>query len=52
MIPTWPVRGDISGRQTAIIGFVPAPPTHDPSETDLAMMRRALLAAEEAAEKW
>jgi tRNA(adenine34) deaminase len=30
---------------------VPALPTHDPSETDLAMMRRALLAAEEAAEQ-
>src|SRR5829696_593486 len=28
-----------------------APLTHDPSETDLAMMRRALLAAEESAEK-
>ena len=37
--------------QTAIIGFVPTPLTHDPSETDIAMMRRALLAAEEAAEK-
>ena len=48
MIPT---RRDISGRQTAIIGLVPAPLKHDPSETDLAMMRRALLAAEEAAEK-
>src|SRR5918995_491751 len=30
---------------------MPAPLTHDPSETDIAMMRRALLAAEEAAEK-
>jgi tRNA(adenine34) deaminase len=30
---------------------VPAPPTHDPSETDLTMMRRALLAAEDAANK-
>jgi tRNA(adenine34) deaminase len=30
---------------------VPVPLTHDPSETDIAMMRRALLAAEEAAEK-
>jgi tRNA(adenine34) deaminase len=28
-----------------------APPTHDPLENDLTMMRRALLAAEEAAEK-
>ena len=37
--------------QTAIIGFVEAPLIHDPSETDIAMMRRALLAAEEAAEK-
>ena len=37
--------------QTAIIGVVPTPQTHDPSETDIAMMRRALLAAEEAAEK-
>jgi tRNA(adenine34) deaminase len=37
--------------ETAIIGFVTAPLTHDPSETDIAMMRRALLAAEEAAEK-
>jgi tRNA(adenine34) deaminase len=30
---------------------MPALLTHDPSETDIAMMRRALLAAEEAAEK-
>jgi len=30
---------------------VPEPLTHDPSETDLAMMRRAILAAENAAEK-
>ncbi len=30
---------------------MPAPLTHDASETDLAMMRRALLAAEHAAER-
>src|SRR5918992_2137467 len=29
---------------------MPAPLTHDPSETDIAMMRRAMLAAERAAE--
>jgi tRNA(adenine34) deaminase len=34
-----------------MIGFVAETPTHDPSEIDLAMMRRALLAAEDAAEK-
>ena len=45
-----PSGGDISGRQTAIIGFAGATHTRS-SETDLAMMRRALLAAEEAAEK-
>ena len=37
--------------RTAIIGFVPVPKTPDPPETDLAMMRRALLAAEDAAER-
>jgi tRNA(adenine34) deaminase len=46
-----PISGNISEVQTAIIGFVPAPLTRDPSETDIAMMRRALLAAEEAASK-
>ena len=46
-----PSVSDISGRQTAIIGFVPASLTHDPSETDLGMMRRALLAAEERRRK-
>jgi tRNA(adenine34) deaminase len=46
-----PISGDISEVQTAIIGFVPAPLTRDPSETDIAMMRRALLAAEDAASK-
>jgi tRNA(adenine34) deaminase len=30
---------------------VPATPTHDPSKIDLTMMRRALLAAEDAAQK-
>jgi tRNA(adenine34) deaminase len=44
-------ESDISEGQTAIIGFVTAPLIQDPSETDIAMMRRALLAAEEAAEK-
>ena len=34
-----------------IIGFVAASITQDPAETDLAMMRQALLAAEHAAEK-
>ena len=34
-----------------MIGFVAETPTHHPSEIDLAMMRRALLAAEDAAEK-
>ena len=34
-----------------MIGFVAETPAHHPSETDLEMMRRALLAAEEAAEK-
>ena len=34
-----------------MIGFVAGTPTHRPSETDLSMMRRALLAAEDAAEK-
>ena len=37
--------------RTVIIGFVPAPLAQNTSETDLAMMRRALLAAEHAAEK-
>ena len=46
-----PVRGDSSKVQTAIIGVMPAPLTQDPSQTDLAMMRRALLAAEDAANK-
>ena len=46
-----PISGNISEVQTAIIGFVPAPLTRDPSETDIAMMRRALLAAEDAANK-
>jgi tRNA(adenine34) deaminase len=46
-----PISGNIGEVQAAIIGFVPAPLTRDPSETDIAMMRRALLAAEEAASK-
>ena len=45
------LHSDITEGQTAIIGYVPAQSTHDPSETDLAMMRRALLAAEDAANK-
>jgi tRNA(adenine34) deaminase len=45
------LHSDITEGQTAIIGSVPAQSTHDPSEIDLAMMRRALLAAEDAANK-
>jgi tRNA(adenine34) deaminase len=51
MIPTWCTSGDKFLVWADIIGSVAAPMTHDPSETDLAMMRRALLAAEHAAEK-
>jgi protein-tyrosine-phosphatase len=45
------LHSDITEGQTGIIGSVPAQSTHDPSEIDLAMMRRALLAAEDAANK-
>jgi len=45
------ITGDNIRDRVAIIGLVPVPKTRDPSETDLAMMRLALLAAEQAAEK-
>ena len=50
-IPTWRLPCDNVRVRADIIGSVAAPITRDPSETDLAIMRRALLAAEHAAEK-